>query len=146
MNTTRWHKRKEVNPHSTSTPRLNSKLSKETGQPRRLKRACRSRSFSFISLTTSLLCCHSPPIPPVTVVHALLSSSLLIFSPLSKKANSAALHVCLPLEVVGPGTWRAKLTLRETSCATAEVASWRGGRRVSAMVSLCEADVEGRTI
>ena len=49
---TRWHKRKE-DPRSTSTPCLNIKIPNETSQPTtQLKRARRSRSFSFIPLTT----------------------------------------------------------------------------------------------
>ena len=47
MNTTQWHQERKENPRSTSTPCLTSKLSKETGLPRRLNKACRSRHFFF---------------------------------------------------------------------------------------------------
>ena len=48
INTTRWHTEREENPRSTSTPCLTSKLSRQTGQPTKLNRDRRSRSFSFI--------------------------------------------------------------------------------------------------
>ena len=53
---TGWHKGKEETPSFQRQTMSNIKISKEGGQPTQLRRARRSRSLSFMSLTTSLSC------------------------------------------------------------------------------------------
>ena len=60
IHTTRWHKRKEGTPSFHKNTLLQHQNSEGTAQPAQLKRARRSRSFSFISLHIPLLCCHNP--------------------------------------------------------------------------------------